>query len=688
MSKQKIVSFVKFLIYTTFFVPLLVLPTSFIFPFIVPKILMFRSLVTLMIAGYILLLFINWQEFKPRFSWLSLALVAFFASFTVSTFVGVDAYHSFWDNHERMLGLFTIFHYVAYYFVCSAMFKSWTEWKQALKIFLLAGSLAMFVGMLQIFNPNLLLNQGAARVASTLGNPIYVGGYGLFLTFVSLLLFLKENNKAWRWAEAAMGLLAILGMIFSGTRGSVLGLAAGLGILIIIYIVILKEKEKHKTRSVLTAIAVLGILLVSLLYAFRQTKFVSGIPGVGRAVNTTYTVLKNSARWVAWGVAVESWKQKPVFGWGPNNFFYAFNLNYNPWSLHFGYGETWFDNAHNIIMNTLAVQGVVGLVVYLAIFIAGIMVLILAKRKKKLDQHIFAVAVAFLVAHLVQNVTVFENPTSYLYFMFWLAMINQFAKAEPTNPQMNPNQANAVHIPDKRISGGAVLTLGIAAFLIIFIFNIQPARANMKTLDALKLLTYAPAEAAAAVREALAFNSPHIDDIRSDLGRTIAQMLGGGNKLSKEQNLELFQMAEEAMVKNVKLHPYDIRNYLSLSPLYQGAYGFTNNTDYVVKYGESLETALKYSPKRQQIIYNLANFYLQTNKIDRTIELFEKALDDEKGIAETYWRLAYVYKLVGKMDNVKEVLDLAAKNNIQFSDEEKNIIQQILAPPPAVTKVE
>ncbi len=684
--KQNIVKVLKFLIYTTFFVPLLVLPTSFIFPFIVPKILVFRSLVTLMIAGYVLLLFINWQEFKPRFSWLSLALAAFFASFTISTFVGVDAYHSFWDNHERMLGLFTIFHYVAYYFICSAMFKNWTEWKRALKVFLVAGSLVMFVGILQIFNPNLLLNQGAARVASTLGNPIYVGGYGLFLAFVAFLLFIKENNRTWKLAEAVACVLAIVGMVFSGTRGSILGLVVGLGVLILNYIIVLKENKK--TRNVLSAVAIFGVLLASLLYAFRQTEFVSNIPAVGRAVNTTYTALKSTARWVAWGVAIESWKEKPIFGWGPNNFFYAFNKNYNPWSLHFGYGETWFDNAHNIIMNTLAVQGVVGLVVYILIFISGIAVLVLAKRKKIIDPHILAVAAAFLVAHLVGNVTVFENPTSYLYFMFWLAMINQLTKSAPAPTEIKQNHAKILVIPDKRISGGAMSVVGTAAVLVIFIFNIQPARANMKTLNALKVLTYAPAQAAPVVKEALAFNSPHVDDIRSDLGRTIAQMLGGENKLSKEQNLELFKIAEDALLENTRLHPYDIRNYLSLSPLYQGAYALTNEVSYVVKYGESLEAALKYSPKRQQIIYNLANFYLQTSRVDRAIELLQKALDDESGISETYWRLAYVYKINKNMDKALEILELAKKNNIEFADNEKGIIEQILAPEPLVTQVE
>ncbi|MEK7131180.1 MAG: O-antigen ligase family protein [Patescibacteria group bacterium] len=684
--KQKIVSILKLLIYATFFVPLLVLPMSFIFPFIVPKILMFRALVTLMIGGYVLLLFINWQEFKPRFSWLSLTLAAFFVSFATSTFVGVDPYHSFWDNHERMLGLFTIFHFVAYYFICSSVFKSWTEWNKALKIFLAAGSLVMFVGILQIFNPHLLLNQGAARVASTLGNPIYVGGYGLFLTFVAFLLFIKEKSKSWKWAEAAAGVLAALGMVFSGTRGSILGLAVGLAVLILIYIVVLKEQTK--TRNVLAVVAAFGVLLVSLLYVFRQTEFVSNIPAVGRAINTTYTVLKSTARWVAWEVALDSWKERPVFGWGPNNFFYAFNKYYQPRSLEFGYGETWFDNAHNIIVNTLAVQGAVGLIAYLAIFIVGIAVLIVSRRKRMLDPHIFAVAAAFLVAHLVQNVTVFENPTSYLYFMFWLAMINSVSikKEEPVNAGVKNNGKAANLFPNKTIGTGTVVTTGVIVLLLIFIFEIQPARANMKALDALKYLTNQPVAGLEVMKAALAFNAPHIDDIRSDLSRTVSQVLSGGtDKLGKDKSAEMLNVALEAMQANVVLHPYDIRNYLTLSQLSQAGYALTGDIKYIGQYGTYLETALIYSPKRQQIIYNLANFYLQISRFDDSVKLLQQTIDDDPKIAEGYWRLAYMYKLSGKTDKAKEILGLAEKNNAIFSDTDKEIFKQILADLPAAT---
>jgi len=79
----------KILIYATFFVPLLVLPSSYIFPFIVPKILWLRSLVTLMIGIYVLLLIINWREYKPKFTVLNLALIGFLLSFVLCGIVTI-----------------------------------------------------------------------------------------------------------------------------------------------------------------------------------------------------------------------------------------------------------------------------------------------------------------------------------------------------------------------------------------------------------------------------------------------------------------------------------------------------------------------------------------------------------------------------------------------------------------------
>lgn len=680
--KQRIVNVLKVLVYLTFFVPLFVLPTSFIFPFIVPKILVFRSLVELMIGAYVLLLIINWSEFRPKFSWLNVAVAGFFLSFAISTFAGVDWYHSFWDNHERMLGLFTIFHYAAYYFIATSLFKTWDDWKKALRVFLVAGSAVMFVGILQIFNPNLLLNQGSSRIIATLGNAIYVGGYGMFLIFVSFLLFLKEENQIWKWLSVCAGLLAFVALIFSGTRGSMLGFFAGSAVMLLGYIIFLRDFPK--TRKILVAIAALGFVLIALLYVFRNSEFVQKIPAVNRVFETSLETIKNSPRWLAWESAVESWKEKPVFGWGPNNFFYAFNKYYQSKSLRFGYGETWFDNAHNILVNTLAVQGIVGLVTYLLVFVASVGVVIVARRKKVLDLNLAVISVGFLAAHLVQSITVFENPTSYLYFMFWLAMTGSLAYIKKESILM-PATKNPVSMnrPDKVVSMGSMVTTGLVFALLIFVFNIQPARANMKTLEALKYLSYQPDAGIDLMKSALAFNSPHIDDIRSDLARTVAQVLAGDtSKIGKEKSLEMFSIASDALKANIELHPYDIRNYLTLSQLSQSGYGLTGDVKYIGDYGTYLQTALSYSPKRQQIIYNIANFNLQIGKIDEAVKLIESTISDDPKVTEGYWRLAYLYQLTGKTEKAHEIIDTAVKNGVVFSPKDQGVIAEIFKTSP------
>lgn len=678
---------IKVLIYITFFIPLVVVPSSFIFPFIVPKILLFRTLVEIMLGAYALLLIINWQEYRPKLSAMNLALGAFLLSFAISTFAGVDAYHSFWDNHERMLGLFTLAHYVAYYFIVTSLFKTWDDWKWALRVFLMAGSLVMFIGVLQHWvDPNMLLNQGSDRVASTLGNPIYVGDYGLFLFFVVALLISREKNSVWNVVYSGLALLAVLGLIFSGTRGSLLGLMAGLGAMLVGYIIVLKNSPKIRWGLIGVLIAV--VLSTSVLYAFRKTDFVSGLPAIGRTVNTSLADVKASARWVAWDIAIQSWQERPFFGWGPNNFFYAFNAHYNPRSLNFGYGETWFDNAHNIIVNTMAVQGIVGIISYLAVFAVGAVSLYLAFKKQGLNYHLAVMGAAFLAAHLVGNITVFENPTSYLYFMFWLALVNQLASAKHQEIGVKEKDVmRAVVVADRKISYGLVGGVAVVVFFGVLVFNVQPARANMMTLNAIRYLSQEPLLAVSALEKALNFNSPHIDDIRADIGRTAGQVIGDSwQKLGKDRANELLRLAYDNLKKNLTLHPLDIRNQMSLSQLAQLGGNINQDRLFITESAGFLEDALAKSPRRQQIIYALSGSKVLLGDITGAIKLLENSISDNDQIGEGYWRLAYIHQVLGDTKTAKDVIELAKTRGVSFNEQEQGIINQIFTMAPATAK--
>lgn len=663
--KKVLENITKILIYGTFFVPLVVVPSSFIFPFIVPKILLLRSLIMLLIVSYAALLLINWREYKPKFTVLNMVLIFFLLSFFLSTFLGVDAYHSFWDNHERMLGFFTIFHYIAYYFIVSAVFKNWMEWKLALKIFLGAGTLVMLIGFAQKADPSFLMNQGSGRVASTLGNAIYVGGYGLFLIFSALLLFFEEKSPFWKAVMVGLGVIAFLGMIFSGTRGSLLGFLTGTFFALAGYAIILKNSPK--IRKVSLIILTLSAVFLAVLYVNKEKSIVQNVPVLGRLLNISFSAGTADTRMIAWEIALKGWKERPILGWGPNNFFYAFNKYYNPKFLEHGFGETWFDNAHNILMNTLTVQGTFGILTYLSLFVVSIVVLLRSYKRGSIDINFLAVGVAFLVAHLVNNVFVFENPTSYLYFFFFLALLNgNCKKPEELKEQKLNNE----------ISIGLLAVVFSFMFIVLYATDINPARANQATLNAIKAINSGDSPAL-QYENATKIPSPHIDDIRNDFSRSVIEKLGEYIKANRQEEVnELYKLVYQELAKNLELHPLDIRIHLQLANL-TSQFMNMENKDAFVNVELLLEDALSKSPARQQVKYMLADVKVILGKELEAEKILVDSFEISPKVEFGLFRLIALEQQLGKLDKGLEYLNYAFDNGIVLSEAGENYLKGI-----------
>lgn len=659
----------KIVIGSTFFVPLLVFPSSYVFPFIVPKIIYFRSLVLIMLGLYLILLLSNFKKYRPRFSWVNIAVLLFFVSFAISTFVGVDWYKSFWDNHERMLGLFTIFHYVVYYFITTTIVREWSDWKWFLRTFLLAGSIVMFIGVLQRYvNPELLLNRGSDRVSSTLGNAIYFSGYGLFLFFVGIFLSVKENLKekgveyfsfeaSWFWVQILGALLGLWGVFLGGTRGALVGFILGLLVLLGVYFFTLKEKKKLKQLVLLVVLA--GVVLLGVLYNYRATNFVGSLPAIGRLLNTD--ISQKNTRVMAWGVALDSWQDKPVFGWGPNNFYYAFNKYYRAQFLEYGFGETWFDNAHSVIMNTLAVQGIVGLILYINIFVLATIYLSKRYKEGEIDVHVLAFGIAFIWAHFVSVATVFDNPTSYLYFFFFLALVSGFS--EKTKSENSTKNNGSVSMP-------SVIIVSLLVILLIYSTDVNAARANKSALATIRDLN-AGTDYRQDYNDALTIPSPHIDDIRNDTTRIFGDIM---SQILKDQNVKdkwpvmepFYNQSVDTLEKNIALHPQDIRVTLELAQIKIYGAVAKQNVDLLLEAEKILEDSLALSPKRQQIQYMLAGVKQNLQKYDEAVKLLQDSIDNDPKIANGWQQLEGLYNMLGQADKAKALHEEALESGIQF----------------------
>lgn len=649
---------IKYLVLISFFVPLVISSQVFIFPFIVPKILLFRSLVLVMLFFYLLLVYKNPLRYRPKFSLMNSSILFFLASFSISSFVGVDWYKSFWDNHERMLGLFTLCHYVLYYFILSSVYKEREDWKLFSRFFLYAGSLVMLVGLWQrLVNPNALLNSGAERVASTLGNSIYVSSYGLFLAALGCLVFFEEKRKNYKLGAIGFAVLGVLGIFLGGSRGSLLGFFAFIFIFLLVIMVLTRERALRKRIFLTFAVF---IACIGFIFAFRATPFIKGLPAIGRLVETSFSFNANVPRVMAWGVAFDAWKEYPVFGWGPNNFFYAFNKYYRPEFLEHGWGETWFDNAHNIVMNTLAVQGIVGILSYLSIFIIAFIVLWKAYKKEKITMPVLAVLIAFLVAHFVNNLFVFENPTSYLYFFFLLAYISSKGSFKE----------ESVTKTNKSLSSVYVGVVGLIILVVLFKTDVNAGKANTSTLAAIRALHSPNGNSVQYIEKAIEHGSPHIDDIRADFARaSYPVMIDMYNKRKIAQAEEIYSFNVAELRKNLVLHPLDIRTHLMLQEQLVVQAQIKQNPMLLLEAEKLLETALKESPKRQQYKFILATVKVQSGKNDEAIALIRDAIRDDEKIYISWYQLLLMYDSLGKKKEVEALIIEAKAKGIEFSAE-------------------
>jgi hypothetical protein len=108
--------------------------------------------------------------------------------------------------------------------------------------------------------------------------------------------------------------------------------------------------------------------------------------------------------------------ERPILGWGQENFSYIFNKYYDP-SM---YGqEQWFDRAHNEFLDWLVAAGIPALLLYISFFILALIAIVRSKNLSIPEQ---AVLIGILAAYGFNNLFVFDNLVSLIYFYLILAL--------------------------------------------------------------------------------------------------------------------------------------------------------------------------------------------------------------------------------------------------------------------------
>lgn len=509
------------------FMPLVVTFQT-IFPYIVGKALYARGLIEIMTALWIILAVENRSYLPPR-SWVLFAFYIYLLVSIIAAATGVDFNRSLWSTYERMMGVWDLVHWFLLVVVASAVLRTAGQWHVFLNANLMVGLVLSILALAQGLGVRVLPTiLPGCRVDVTLGNPSYLAAILVVQVLLAIGLltcsFLpsletptlgtratpqrtqgqeRQTRRGGQWKLLGMrlfwGATALLGLValfLTGTRGAMVGLVAGT-VTMPLAVLLFTDRRILKPVSLAGGVT---LLAVAALFLLDRTV---GLPTsaackehtIGARTATSLepgTFQRDTLRprLLSARIGFQAWLDRPLLGWGPENYIVVFSRYVEP--KFFSSGLTVFDQAHNKVVEETATKGLLGLLSYLALW--GVMVWAVVRRRRPPKEE--ALAYAFLGAlagYFVQNLFLFDTPGMMLQWavlVSWIAAQERFEYGLQRPGQkawrgVQQNDDGTRLIPS--LWGRATVYMTVTALLIFSLvaLNYRPFRASQLAFQAL-----------------------------------------------------------------------------------------------------------------------------------------------------------------------------------------------------------
>lgn len=421
--------------------------------------------------------------------WFAGALLLVLLGQYLSAVLGVFPERSLWSDIFWSSGVLFLTH-LALLVVLLGTFLSERDWTNSRRaVIVSAGIFALLtiigVNGLGVEGMFLWLNLGLSSIS--IGNEVYAAAY-LLLSFMFGLIELgrSEPGSVWRKVILAALVLIFLSPLLSGfvhialgitplaellgNPGHLLGYARASSATLFVLLSFLVGRAVLN-RVLPTSLRTKGILVFGALTLIGIAALVGLLLTPGSVVQEEYIQESSAARIIVWDAGMRAFSEKPVTGWGPENFNYAVERNFdNQLFLNKNLGEIWFERAHNVFIDTLVSTGVVGMALGALLVLAFVIVVYRARRKGVIGDTEAVLLYAFVPVHLLQMQTGFDTVGSYTLlaviggYIYWLER------------QASEGQGTPIPVPDLWTKIGAGVLVLAALLSLKFVVLDEYAR--------------------------------------------------------------------------------------------------------------------------------------------------------------------------------------------------------------------
>ncbi len=613
----------QYLLLFSLFTPL-VLDLHFYQPYTSTKYFYFILILLLILAP--LFYFLVSQKDWLKSSLVKVVLIFFIVSFFLSLF-SLDFSRSFFGDWQRFDGLLYYIFYLIFFLALVIFLESKENWLKFLRTHALVLLATLIWAYGQYFSWPLFIDEQASRVYALIGNANFLAHY-LVLSFY-LIFFLAYFDKKFSKLYFALAALIMPAVLWTQSRGAFVSLAFTIFLLFIFYFFKVWQASKKK------ALALLFIFLVCALFASQTLS--------QRFTSYSWQDTTIETRLEAWQAAKDGFLDRPILGFGKNNFQTVFN-KYLDIKIYKGSGTPmWFDKAHNQYFDYLAETGIIGLFVYL-LFLAWPFIYF-KKIKKNHGIEIALFIFAGLIANLIFLAFNFDTIASYPLYFIYLALIYKLRAKKETEIVQTEKLKQAKYF--------FLLGLCLAIVLVYRIFWPQlQANFLLKQVFLSADKQWTLSEWSGKLEQVYALTPYYVMDLSLVAAQSLEQLHWdlADKIIGTEILLYYSQTAGQQHPLDAKIHYLTANSALSLGTLTADRAYLQQAIDYYTNILPKLTVS-----NRPDLVYNLVSAYYHLSLLDleQKNELEQKAL---KLLEDNFQRFPNISEAQTKLELLRSLL--------------------------------
>lgn len=566
------------------------------------KAMLFYILITVLIIIYLRLL-VRWPQLLPRLNLVGWSFLGLMVVLIISTICSTQPFMSWWGNFQRFEGLITWLYYFAFFIILVSLLRRPQHWLTVIGWAAIGGGLVSLYAIGQVLHlPGIILGADPMRAESTLGNPIFLGGYLAIIIPLTLTWTAQLKLSFQRWGGWLIFGLELIALILTFSRGAWLAGLIGLGIFLAGYGC---QRYLIGRKSAVVAMLVVVIVVAAGLSFMWSSYERAGVLS-GREESINYRRFDALIGW-------QAIQERPVIGWGLENFGLAFDKYYWLPPPTNGFQEAHTDRSHNAYIDMAVFGGLPALGLYLILLIAGLWGCIkqLTRSKDRSHRLLALGGMATLAAYAIFVGSAFHLIVNVLLLWIILAWANQSSDLSFSRQRNYWFQRAGVMLI-------GILLVGLSYWSVVR--PILAVRAADRGTIEFKSGNYQLA--LAEFQRALAYRSFMSNTIRQQM------MVLGSQLSSDDQSLPDFQAYTAKIINQNNLtEPYNSYHRL-ISGMYLGNLAKTN-PQFLPLAEDNFAQAAALAPGKAETYVRWGEMYVKLNRPAEAEQKFAQALQLE-----------------------------------------------------------